>query len=111
MTYQELMYQHFIAVQQISFTRCFFFCHLQHTNMFSGMRSAWKLLPHTPRYFISMDSYFSKQLHQVELTLYAQNNGFFFLVIQKCILDLNEYILQIVTKKASYLNIFLACGT
>jgi len=45
--------------------------------MLSGKRSAWKLLPHTLRYFISMDSYFDKQLHQVELTLYAQNNGVF----------------------------------
>jgi hypothetical protein len=76
--------------------------------MLSGKRSACKLLPHTPRYFIIMDSYFDKQLHQVELTLYAQNNGFFFLVVQKCILGLNECILQIDTKKASYPNIFLA---
>jgi hypothetical protein len=77
----------------------------------SKKRSAWKLLPHAPRYFIGMDSYFDKQLHQVELTLYAQNNGFFSLVVQKCILGLNECIPQIVTKKASYPNIFLACGT
>jgi hypothetical protein len=57
-----------------------------------------------------MGSYFDKQLHQVELTLYAQNNEFLFLVVQNCILGLNECILQIFTKKASYPNIFLACG-
>jgi hypothetical protein len=79
--------------------------------MLSGERRVCKLLPHTSRYFISMDSYFDKQLLHVELTLYAHNNGFFFLVVQKCILGLNECILQIVTQKVSYPNNFMACGT
>ena len=30
-----------------------------------------------------MDSYFDKQLHQVELTLYAQNNSKFLLIGSK----------------------------
>jgi len=63
--YQWLMYQHFIAIQQFFLPIDFFFCHLQHTNMLPGKGSAHKFLPHTLRYFISMDSYFDKQLHLV----------------------------------------------
>ena len=66
-TYQQLIYQHFLAVQQCFFLHWLFFCCLQQ----------WTLLPHTLRYIISMDSYFDKKLHQVDLTLYAQNNRIF----------------------------------
>jgi len=88
--YQQLMYQHFIAIQQFFlYPLILFFCHLQHTNMLSGKGSACKFLPHTLRYFISMDSYFDEQLHQVELPLYAQNNRMFLPMVQKFIVGSN----------------------
>ena len=57
-----------------------------------------------------MDSYFGKQSHQVDMTLYAQNNGNFFLNGSKIHCGCKLVYLTIVTNKVSYSNIFLAWG-
>ena len=77
--YQQLMYQHCLVVQEVFFPIDSFICCLWHADILLRRKTEQKLLPHNLRYFPSMESYFDKQLHQVDLTLYAQNNRKFLL--------------------------------
>ena len=59
-----------------------------------------------------MDFYFDKQLHEVDLTLCAQNNRIFFLNGLKMHYEIIlVYPTIFFTNKVSYSNIFLACST
>ena len=77
--YQQLMYQHFQQFSKFFFPIDSFICCLWHADILSRRKTEQKLLPHNLRYFPSMESYFDRQLHQVDLTLYAQNNRKFLL--------------------------------
>ena len=57
------MYQYLLAVQQFFLPTDSFFCCLQHGNIAVGRRSACKVLPHTLKYYITINSYFDEQLH------------------------------------------------
>ena len=45
-----------------------FICCLWHADIIPRRKTEQKLLPHNLRYFPSMESYFDKQLHQVDVT-------------------------------------------
>ena len=74
--YWQLMYQHFLAVQQFFFPIDFFFCCLWHADILSRRKTEWKLLPHTLRYFSSMDSYFDKQSSRPDFICLKQREFF-----------------------------------
>ena len=85
-TYQQLMYQHFLIVQQSFFPIDSFFCCLKHAkcnqkeklhgNCCHILWDISLLLLKIDSHGFMMDSPFDKQLHQLNLTLYAQNRKF-----------------------------------
>ena len=87
-----------------------FFCCLWHADILSRRKTEWKLLPHYLRYFSSVDSYFEKQSHQVDLTLYAQNNRKFFLNGSKIHCGFKLVYLTICHRYSELFKFFLACG-